>query len=54
MTKEIEKGDKKYYQCEECGLVYTDKEIAERCQKWCVEHKSCNLDIIKHAVQDTQ
>ena len=54
MPKEIEKGGKKHYQCEECGLVYADKEIAEKCQKWCAEHQSCNLDIIKHAVQDTQ
>ncbi|MBI4160733.1 MAG: GTPase [Candidatus Yanofskybacteria bacterium] len=39
------------YQCEECGLKYENKEIAEQCQAWRDEHKSCNLDLIKHAVK---
>lgn len=52
MPKEIEKDDKKYYQCEECSLVYLDKETAEKCQAWCSEHKSCNLEIIKNAIKD--
>lgn len=41
----------KIYRCRECGLGYKDKKIAEKCQAWCKEHKSCNLDIIKHAVE---
>ncbi len=51
MVKIIEKNNKSLCQCEECGLLYTDQETAERCETWCAEHKSCNLDIIKHAVQ---
>ncbi|MBI2096030.1 MAG: hypothetical protein HYT43_00085 [Candidatus Taylorbacteria bacterium] len=47
--KEILKNNKKFYQCQECGLVYADKETAEKCQAWCIEHRSCNLEIIKHA-----
>lgn len=43
---------KELYQCEECGLKYENKETAEKCQAWCKEHKSCNLDIIKYAVKD--
>lgn len=54
MVKAIEKNDTKYYQCEECGLLYADKETGEKCQAWCAEHKSCNLEIIKHAAQDSQ
>lgn len=62
MAEEIEKENtstplstsKNLYKCEECGLLYFDKEIAEKCQAWCSEHKSCNLEIIKHAVNDTQ
>lgn len=50
MVKEIAKEDKKYYVCEECGLTYQEKEWAEKCQAWCAEHKSCNLDIVAHAV----
>lgn len=49
MVKEI-KGEARLYQCEECGLKYAEKETAEKCQAWCAEHKSCNLDIIKSAV----
>lgn len=37
------------YECEECGLIYKEKEWAEKCKKWCKEHKSCNLEITKHA-----
>lgn len=40
------------YQCPECGLFYPTKELAERCQKWCSEHKSCNLEIIQHALKN--
>lgn len=39
------------YQCEECKLWYREKEIAQKCQAWCKEHKSCNLEIIKHAIR---
>ena len=54
MVKIIQTDDKALYQCEECGLKYADKEIAEKCQAWCSEHKSCNLDIIKNAVKDCE
>lgn len=50
MVQVVQKDDSKYYKCEKCGFVYADQEIAEKCQAWCSEHKSCNLDIIKHAV----
>ena len=39
------------YKCSECGLSYKEKEWAEKCQKWCSEHNSCNLEIIKHAIE---
>jgi len=41
-------------QCEECGLRYRLREQAERCETWCREHKSCNLEIIKDAVSMTE
>ncbi len=49
MVKEIKIKSKKYYKCEECGLIYLYKEIAEKCQNWCKEHHTCNLEIIKYA-----
>lgn len=42
------------YRCPECGLGYADQAIAKQCEAWCREHKSCNLDIIKHAVRDSE
>jgi hypothetical protein len=40
----------KFWACEECKLKYRKKELAEKCEAWCKEHKSCNLEITKHAV----
>jgi hypothetical protein len=50
MVKEMMCGKDTCYQCEECGLRYREKVQAERCEAWCREHKSCNLEIIKDAV----
>lgn len=52
MVKQIEKNNKALYQCEECGLFYADPETAQKCQAWCAEHKSCNLEIIKFAIKE--
>ena len=52
MVKIIQSKNKGLYQCEECGLQYADRETAEKCQAWCSEHKSCNLDIIKYAIKE--
>ena len=41
---------KKLYKCKECELIYKDKKLAEKCERWCKEHKSCNLKITKYAV----
>ena len=41
-----------FYECPECHLKYKEKEWAEKCEAWCKEHQSCNLEIIKHAEQD--
>lgn len=40
-----------HYKCPECGLEYYEKEWAEKCEAWCKEHKTCNTEIIKHAVK---
>src|SRR3989344_3991606 len=52
MTKDKEQAGSKTYQCEECGLWYKNKGISEQCQAWCKEHKSCNLEIIKHSIKN--
>lgn len=52
MVKEISQDNQEIYKCEECGLGYKSKEIAEKCENWCREHKSCNLDIIQNAIKE--
>ncbi|MCX6751222.1 MAG: hypothetical protein NT161_00405 [Candidatus Nomurabacteria bacterium] len=42
--------NEKLFQCPECGLYYKESEWAEKCEVWCKEHKSCNLEIISHSV----
>ena len=50
MVKTVSKPKGKYYFCEECNFAYSSKDIAAKCEKWCAEHHSCNLEITKHAV----
>lgn len=38
------------YTCPECGLSYKDQELAKKCEAWCKEHNSCNLEITKYSV----
>lgn len=41
-----------YFKCRECGLSYKEAGWASQCEKWCAENKSCNMEIIKHAVKN--
>jgi hypothetical protein len=45
------KDEKKTYVCPVCKLKYEEEEWVKKCEAWCTEHQSCNLDIIKHAAQ---
>ncbi len=50
MVKKIQEKEEVLYQCEECEFKYRDKDTAQKCEAWCSEHNSCNLDITKDAV----
>lgn len=50
MVKEVKDKEKTLYICEACGFAYKQKEWAEKCQEWCQEHQSCNIEINAHAV----
>lgn len=50
MVKEVKNKGKTLYICGACGFAYEEKEWAEKCQKWCQEHQSCNIEITAHAV----
>ncbi len=49
MVKEIKKNGRKLYVCEVCGFAYEEREWAEKCQQWCSEHDTCNVEITDHA-----
>lgn len=49
-----QKDEEKLYKCSECSFSYKDKKWAEKCEAWCKEHRSCNLDIISSAVENNQ
>lgn len=51
MTREIKKNGKTLYVCDECEFAYEKKELAEKCEAWCREKHSCNLEITKYAVE---
>lgn len=52
MVKIIEQRERKLYQCEECGFHYEDRAWAEKCEAWCREHKSCNIEITANAEEN--
>ena len=51
MTQEENFEGKMVYKCEKCGWIYKTKNLAKKCEEWCNEHKSCNMDITKHSIK---
>lgn len=54
MVKIVKQDDKELHQCEECGFHYEDKKLAEKCEAWCTEHKSCNIEITAQAIENNK
>ncbi len=54
MVRQIQEENKNYFQCEECGHFYEEEGLAQECESWCRKNRSCNLEIIKKAVNKTQ
>lgn len=46
------KDEKKTFACPVCKLKYEEEDWAKKCEAWCTEHKSCNLEIIQHASKE--
>lgn len=40
----------KMFVCPKCGYLYKEEGWADKCEDWCMEHNSCNLEIIKHGI----
>jgi len=54
MVKILKQKNKELYQCEECGFYYESKERAGKCEAWCKEHKSCNIEITAQASENRE
>lgn len=52
MIKISKQNGKKLYQCRECGFHYEDRAQAEKCEAWCKDHKSCNIEITASAIEN--
>lgn len=52
VEKIVNSKDKELYQCSECSFYYESREWAEKCEAWCREHKSCNIEITAHAEEN--
>ena len=39
------------YKCEKCGWLYKDREIAQKCEKYCRRHNAYNLKYTKFAIK---
>lgn len=42
----------KVFVCPECGFAYREAGWAKKCAAWCKEHRSCNLLITAHAIEN--
>ncbi|SIM83633.1 hypothetical protein CSP5_1789 [Cuniculiplasma divulgatum] len=45
------KLDENLFQCEICKLHYENKTDAGKCQEWCSQHNSCNLEITFRSIE---
>ncbi len=52
MTREEKHKGEIVFVCGECGMKYRKKERAEECEAWCKVHHTCNIEIIKNAVEE--
>ena len=49
MVRETIHQGETLHACEECGFAYVDQELAEACEAHCRTHRSCSVEITRHA-----
>lgn len=52
METKSKKENIRLYECPECHLHYKEKEWMDKCEVWCNERHSCNLEITAHAIEN--
>ena len=51
MVSEVKKGKQILFRCDACGMLFREREWAEKCQAWCETHEgTCNMEYIQHTV----
>ena len=51
MVREFEQEGKPVFQCTECGFIYSDRDVAEKCQDYCENNGEPNPEITKHSLK---
>ena len=51
MVREFEQEDKPVFQCTECGFIYENEQIAEKCEEYCSAHGKPNPDITNNSLK---
>ena len=51
MTTKTEIKDKDAYRCDDCGMHYRRKKVAEQCEKYCRENGICNSEITEKSIE---
>jgi len=54
MNDDSHKINKELHQCPGCQLYYKKRGWKDKCEAWCKEHHSCNVEIIRHAVENNK
>ena len=52
MVTQKEIRSMKLYICDECNLLYKSKLDAQKCEEWCKNNNSCNLNITQRALKE--
>ena len=51
MSEETNLEGEIVYKCLQCGWLYRNRLIADKCEAWCKNNRICNLEFAKHAIK---
>jgi len=51
MVVKLKRGKIVLYACSICHFKYPTIKLAKQCEAYCKKHKSCSLEITKHAIK---
>ncbi|MFB6115386.1 MAG: hypothetical protein ABEK04_03760 [Candidatus Nanohalobium sp.] len=51
MVKKEKFEGEEAFKCEECGMHYQEKDLAEKCERYCREKGMCNSEITEKSLE---